>query len=95
MNKIDSRALFADLRASLRLPVVAAPMFLVTGPDLVIASCRAGVAGSFPSTNARTIDDFEAWLERITDELRLMRWPGSGPFASRWLYCSARRIMST
>ena len=48
-------------------------MFLVSGPEIVIASCRAGVIGSFPAPNARTIDDFEAWLDRITSELELMR----------------------
>jgi nitronate monooxygenase len=48
-------------------------MFLVSGPELVIAACRAGVVGSFPAPNARSIDDFEAWLDRITSELDLMR----------------------
>ncbi|MBT8080277.1 MAG: nitronate monooxygenase family protein [Gammaproteobacteria bacterium] len=70
---MDPRERFRDLRAKLRLPVVVAPMFLVSGPEIVIASCRAGVIGSFPAPNARTIDDFEAWLDRITSELELMR----------------------
>ena len=70
---MDARDRFRDLRGQLRLPVVVAPMFLVSGPELVIASCRAGVVGSFPAPNARTIDDFEAWLERITSELALLR----------------------
>jgi nitronate monooxygenase len=73
MSSETSRARIAKLRASLRLPVVAAPMFLVSGPDLVIAACRAGVIGSFPAPNARTIDDFEAWLDRISSELKSMR----------------------
>lgn len=59
----------AELRAQLRLPVIVAPMFLVSGPDLVIAGCKAGVVGSFPSANARTAEDFEAWLVRIEREL--------------------------
>ncbi|MDO7842262.1 NAD(P)H-dependent flavin oxidoreductase [Sphingomonas immobilis] len=58
-----------ELRASIRLPVIAAPMFLMSGPDLVIACCKAGVIGSFPSANARTAEDFEAWLQRIEQEL--------------------------
>jgi nitronate monooxygenase len=55
------------------MPIVVAPMFLVSGPDIVTASARAGVIGAFPSTNARTIDIFEEWLDRISDEIRLMR----------------------
>lgn len=53
----------------LRLPVFQAPMFLQSGPDMVIACCRAGIVGTFPSVNARTLEDLEAWLEQITDGL--------------------------
>jgi nitronate monooxygenase len=53
----------------LRLPLIAAPMLAVSGPDLAIAACRSGVIGAFPVANARTIDTLEAWLTRITDEL--------------------------
>ena len=57
----------------LRLPVICAPMFLVSWPDLVIAQCKAGVIGSFPALNAREKDGdpplLEAWLKRITEEL--------------------------
>jgi nitronate monooxygenase len=42
------------LHDRLRLPVIAAPMFLVSGPEMVIAASRAGVAGSFPAANCRT-----------------------------------------
>ncbi len=48
------------------LPVIAAPMFLVSGPDLVIAACKAGVIAAFPAPNCRTIDDLDAWLARIS-----------------------------
>lgn len=68
-----SRAHFTEMRASLRLPIVVAPMFLVSGPDIVIAAARCGVIGSFPATNARSIDIFEEWLDRITGELKLLR----------------------
>jgi len=68
-----ARERFAEIRSSLRLPVVVAPMFLVSGPDIVTAACRAGVIGSFPAPNARSIDVFESWLEQISGELRLMR----------------------
>ena len=57
----------------LRLPMVASPMFIVSGPDLVIAQCKAGIVGSFPALNAREAEGeppmLEAWLRRITDEL--------------------------
>lgn len=76
MTAIEARNRFAALRATLRLPVVCAPMFLVSGPDLVVAACRAGIIGSFPSTNARSIDIFEEWLERITGELECDRKQG-------------------
>jgi nitronate monooxygenase len=66
----------AELRAQLRLPVIAAPMFLVSGPDLVIAACKAGVVGSFPTANARTAEELEAWFIRIEAELAEARAAG-------------------
>ena len=69
----DARARFAAMRATLRIPIVVAPMFLVSGPGIVIAAARSGVIGSFPAPNARSIDTFEEWLERITGEMRLLR----------------------
>jgi nitronate monooxygenase len=53
----------------LRLPVVAAPMFLISGPELVIAACSSGVIGSFPSPNCRTTADLDSWMGTITDSL--------------------------
>jgi nitronate monooxygenase len=53
----------------LRLPVIASPLFIVSGPDLVIAQCKAGIVGSFPSLNARPISQLDEWLARITEEL--------------------------
>lgn len=53
----------------LRLPVFQAPMFLQSGPEMVIAACRAGIVGSFPSFNARTTEQLEQWLEQISDAL--------------------------
>lgn len=52
--------------SNVRVPVVAAPMFLISGPDLVIEACRAGIIGAFPTTNARTIQELEQWMVRIT-----------------------------
>ncbi|GAA5317351.1 MAG: nitronate monooxygenase family protein [Candidatus Pelagadaptatus aseana] len=54
---------------NLKLPVIQAPMFLLSGPEMVIASCRAGVVGSFPTPNARTSEDLENWLQQITEAL--------------------------
>ena len=53
----------------LALPVIAAPLFIVSGPELVIACCRAGIVGTFPSVNERTAEGLEARLERIKGEL--------------------------
>jgi nitronate monooxygenase len=53
----------------LRLPVIASPMFIVSGPELVIAQCKAGIVGSFPALNARPASQFDEWLHRITEEL--------------------------
>ena len=53
----------------LRLPVIGSPLFLVSGPELVIAQCKAGVIGSFPSLNARPASQLDEWLHQITEEL--------------------------
>jgi len=53
----------------LRLPVIGSPMFIVSGPELVIAQCKAGVVGSFPALNARPSGVLDEWLHRITEEL--------------------------
>ena len=55
----------------LRLPLIAAPMLAVSGPDLAIAACINGVIGAFPVANARTIETLDAWLTKIADALDL------------------------
>jgi nitronate monooxygenase len=57
------------LSERLRLPIVAAPLFIISTPDLVIAQCKAGIVGSFPALNARPAEELDRWLERITTEL--------------------------
>ena len=57
------------LLTHLRLPVIGAPMFLLSSPELVIASCRAGILGSFPALNARTTEELDQWLTRIKAEI--------------------------
>ena len=54
----------------LRLPLIAAPMLSVSGPELVIASCRNGVIGAFPVANARTVEGLTIWLQQIEDALK-------------------------
>ncbi|MCB2060686.1 MAG: nitronate monooxygenase [Novosphingobium sp.] len=69
----------------LRLPVIASPMFIVSGPQLVIAQCKAGIVGSFPALNARPAAQLDEWLHRITEELEAYRRSepqrAVGPFA--------------
>lgn len=60
----------------LRLPIIAAPMFRVSGPELVTAACAAGVIGSFPTANCRTLEELDDWLGRISAATK-----GQAPFA--------------
>ncbi len=66
-------------RNRLRLPVIAAPMFLVSGVDLVLAQCKAGIVGSFPALNARPVEVLDEWLIRI--KAGLSEAPDAAPFA--------------
>jgi nitronate monooxygenase len=54
---------------NLSLPLIGAPLFIVSNPDLVVAQCKAGIVGAFPSLNARPAPVLEEWLKRITGEL--------------------------
>ncbi len=65
----------ASLVGRLTLPVIAAPMYIASGPDLVIAACKAGIVGSFPALNARPQEMLTEWLARIRDEV------GDAPYA--------------
>lgn len=58
---------------ALRLPVFAAPMFLISGPDLVLEACKAGIVGAFPTPNARPIATLNAWMKQITEGLARAR----------------------
>lgn len=57
----------------LRLPVFAAPMFLISGPELVLAACKAGIVGAFPTPNARPIEVLESWMKQIIEGLARAR----------------------
>jgi len=78
-------ALDPAIRAQLTLPVICAPMFLVSGPDLVREACKAGIIGALPRQNARTLEQFEGWLKDIREALDAHRDqnPGArvGPIA--------------
>jgi nitronate monooxygenase len=83
--------LFAELRA----PVIGAPMFLVSGPRLVIEQCKAGVIGSFPALNARPQEQLDAWLTEIEDALARHRADNPGavvaPFAVNLIVNAANK----
>ncbi len=57
------------LSERLRLPVIGSPLFIISGPELVIAQCKAGIVGSFPALNARPAAQLDEWLAQITEEL--------------------------
>lgn len=62
-SSADSR--FRAFAGRLKVPAIAAPMFLVSGPELVLAACRAGMAAAFPAPNARTLEDLDAWMASL------------------------------
>ena len=62
-----------DLKAALRLPVICAPMFTVSGPDLVREACIAGLIGGLPRHNAGSLEEFESWLRSVNDAIARRR----------------------
>src|SRR5258708_39250858 len=82
------RELFVPIPAAfegrLSIPAVAAPMFVTSGPDLVVEACRAGIVGTFPALNQRTSESYEAWLLEISEPPHKIRrdpgkvWPPFG-----------------
>jgi nitronate monooxygenase len=75
----------------LTLPLIAAPMLRVSGPDLVVAACRAGVIGAFPTKNARTTDELDAWLADIRARLADMDG-AAAPFCPNLIMRDGRLI---
>jgi len=57
------------MQGRLSIPVVGAPLFIISGPELVISQCKAGVVGSFPALNARPAEMLDTWLTQINEEL--------------------------
>lgn len=74
---LQANAPLSAFAGRLRLPAIAAPMFLVSGPELVVACCRAGLIGSFPALNARADRPLDRWLTEIDQALR----PEDAPYA--------------
>ena len=59
----------AQFRDRLYLPLISAPMFLVSGPELVIETCKYGVIGAFPTANCRTVEQLDEWFTQIDQQL--------------------------
>jgi nitronate monooxygenase len=68
----------------LRVPVVCAPMFLVSGPELALAACRAGIVGAFPATNARPIEVLDDWMRTVAEGVAAMPAAGPGEPVGTW-----------
>lgn len=87
LNQAEPKASKDGLRAllaGLRIPVMAAPMFLVSGPGLLTACCGAGVIGSLPAPNARTIEQLGDWLSQVAIWFEFARSRGERP--APWLF---------
>jgi nitronate monooxygenase len=67
---VSTQAAFEKIRERMRLPLIAAPMFLVSGVELVVAACQNGVTGAFPTANCRSSEQLEVWLREIGERLR-------------------------
>ena len=67
---MPARDKLSRFRDRLSLPLIAAPMFLVSGVELVVAACRNGVIGAFPTVNCRQTEELDAWLGEIAERLR-------------------------
>ena len=74
-----------SLVGNLRIPLIGAPMFIVSGPELVIAQCQAGIVGSFPALNARPQEKLGDWIKQIKEEIGVYKEANPGepvaPFA--------------
>ncbi|MFM9972878.1 MAG: NAD(P)H-dependent flavin oxidoreductase [Burkholderiales bacterium] len=69
---------------SLSLPLIAAPMFLISGPDMVLAACRAGIIGAFPTPNCRTSEALEEWLKIISTGYDKLKMDANGAPVGAW-----------
>ncbi|GGA19794.1 NAD(P)H-dependent flavin oxidoreductase [Psychrobacillus lasiicapitis] len=74
----------ATIKDSLELPVIMAPMFLISNPNMIIKACEAGVVGSFPALNARTSEVLEEWMIQITNELEDLKMKNPNKKIAQW-----------
>ena len=74
----------SSLADSLSLPLVAAPMFLISGPEMALACCKEGIVGSFPALNQRTSEGFEQWLVQMHEELERFRSENPDATVAPW-----------
>jgi len=72
------------LKKELALPVICAPMFLISGPDLVVAACKAGIVGSFPLFNRRTTAELIVWFDDIVTRLEEARQSDPTAYLAPW-----------
>lgn len=73
-----------QLKQSTKLPVIMAPMFLVSNPTMTINACASGIVGSFPALNARTSDILEEWMKQITTELQEIKAQNPDKLVAPW-----------
>jgi nitronate monooxygenase len=81
---ISGKLTVERLRKELALPVICAPMFLISGPDLVVAACRAGIVGSFPLFNRRTTAELIVWFDDIVARLEEARRNDPTAYVAPW-----------
>lgn len=68
---MSKQEVIQDIKDMMTIPVIVAPMFLISNPTMVIESCKAGVIGTFPALNARTGEKFEEWMKEIKKALQI------------------------
>jgi nitronate monooxygenase len=78
------------LSGRLRLPLIAAPMLRVSGPELVIAACRAGIVGAFPTANARSVSELDRWLAQIESATADPQAPRHAPWCANLIMAQPR-----
>lgn len=81
---IAEKLTIARLKKELALPVICAPMFLISGPDLVVAACKAGIVGSFPLFNRRTTAELIVWFDDIVTRLEETRRSDTAAYVAPW-----------
>src|SRR5690625_2599026 len=95
MKRYGSGDLTQEIKAKTRIPVIVGPMFLVSGPELVISCSKAGVVGSFPTLNARTPEVLDSWLGEINAALSDESSPSVAPYAANLIVHPTNQRLQT